>query len=572
MPRKLFLSFLGTNNYVECNYFDENDPDNHVDGVKYVQEALIQMYCREFKAEDQYCFFLTDMARKMNWENDGQWNKEEKAYNLKNKGLCRRLEDMNLQGKINPVEIPEGFSSEELWKIFESVFSCIEDGDEVYLDITHAFRSLPLLGLVLLNYAKTLKNIEVKGIYYGAFEKLGPATKVAQMNQQDRNAPVLNLLSVSVLQDWTNAAYEFIHYGKVKNLVSLTDQEIKPILSESKGQDEVANGLRVVNKVLKELATALSTNRGKVIYEGIKYNSLKEKIDLFTKEETFIKPLNGILKKLKEKVGEFEENDPMHWLKSTQWCIEHEMYQQATTQLQEGVLTWLCIKLSEINDFFDWKKKEPRNLLSSVFTIISQKINENAWRNEAEKYRCFTRELVQHKFIRKLATDFSALTQLRNDINHGGYNDDNTIAANKAIEKCKELFENFQSADWPSSLEIIFSPLLNLSNHPIATWTEKQLAEARRLYGDVEDLPFPLIPPDMTEEELEKLVEEYLQEIKQRAPAAVHIMGEMTFTCRLVQKLKEAGITCLASTTERLVQEVDGKKITEFRFVRFRKY
>jgi len=38
------------------------------------------------------------------------------------------------------------------------------------------------------------------------------------------------------------------------------------------------------------------------------------------------------------------------------------------------------------------------------------------------------------------------------------------------------------------------------------------------------------------------------------------------------QRLKAAGIPVLASTTERLVEEKDGKKVVAFRFVRFREY
>ena len=53
----------------------------------------------------------------------------------------------------------------------------------------------------------------------------------------------------------------------------------------------------------------------------------------------------------------------------------------------------------------------------------------------------------------------------------------------------------------------------------------------------------------------------------------VHVMGEMTFTYNLVTALKEVGIVCLASTTERLVKMMpDGKKVSEFKFVQFREY
>jgi len=50
-------------------------------------------------------------------------------------------------------------------------------------------------------------------------------------------------------------------------------------------------------------------------------------------------------------------------------------------------------------------------------------------------------------------------------------------------------------------------------------------------------------------------------------------MGEMTFTCALVQTLQKEGISSLASASERaVIAEGDGKKTIIFDFVRFRKY
>lgn len=114
--------------------------------------------------------------------------------------------------------------------------------------------------------------------------------------------------------------------------------------------------------------------------------------------------------------------------------------------------------------------------------------------------------------------------------------------------------------------------LLNLSNHPSPTWSGAQLKAAREQYGEVEDLPFPSIGPDWSPEEVQALAQEYFDIVVQRRPAAVHLMGEMVFTFALVQKLKAAGIPCLASTTERLVREENGRKIVQFRFIRFRPY
>ena len=114
--------------------------------------------------------------------------------------------------------------------------------------------------------------------------------------------------------------------------------------------------------------------------------------------------------------------------------------------------------------------------------------------------------------------------------------------------------------------------LLNLSNHPSDRWPDAQRRAATDLYGSIHDLPFPNVPPAATTDEVRALVEAYEARILSLDPTAVHLMGEMTFTFALVQRLQAIGIPCIASTTERIAEERDGQKVVTFRFVQFRGY
>jgi hypothetical protein len=114
--------------------------------------------------------------------------------------------------------------------------------------------------------------------------------------------------------------------------------------------------------------------------------------------------------------------------------------------------------------------------------------------------------------------------------------------------------------------------LLNLTNHPSTRWSEKQLAIAEEAYGSVHDLPFPNIPSGMDGEEVDALAEDYYQRVVAAEVTAVHLQGEMAFTYALVWRLRAHNIPVVASTSERLVEERDGKKIIQFNFVRFRAY
>lgn len=115
---------------------------------------------------------------------------------------------------------------------------------------------------------------------------------------------------------------------------------------------------------------------------------------------------------------------------------------------------------------------------------------------------------------------------------------------------------------------------INLTNHPSEKWGEEQLEAAHR-YGEIVDLSFPIIEPTFTKDDILFLVKENTEIIVgiKDEDIVVHVMGEMTFTYNLVNALKEFGITCLASTTERnTIILPDGKKVSEFKFVQFREY
>lgn len=117
--------------------------------------------------------------------------------------------------------------------------------------------------------------------------------------------------------------------------------------------------------------------------------------------------------------------------------------------------------------------------------------------------------------------------------------------------------------------------LINFSNHPSSLWEQEQL-EAAKEYGEVIDIPFPSVDPDANDEEIQQLADHYVHKLltfSSKQHITVHIMGEMTFTYKVVSQLKELGIECIASTTERDAEILnDGRKISDFQFVRFRKY
>lgn len=118
--------------------------------------------------------------------------------------------------------------------------------------------------------------------------------------------------------------------------------------------------------------------------------------------------------------------------------------------------------------------------------------------------------------------------------------------------------------------------LINLSNHPSSMWEKEQIESANSLYGDVFDLPFPMVDPKGDRQYIESLADKYIEKLLAIANgenAVVHLMGELTLTFAILNKMINLGFRCVASTTERDVTiSEDGTKNVKFNFIQFRDY
>lgn len=121
------------------------------------------------------------------------------------------------------------------------------------------------------------------------------------------------------------------------------------------------------------------------------------------------------------------------------------------------------------------------------------------------------------------------------------------------------------------------SIFVNYTNHPSSFWAAEQINEAEKL-GKVVDIPFPVVPPQATEREIQDMVTEQVEKIIALTPVAVLCQGEFSLCYGIVSRLKKHGIKVLAACSCRQVMESiddisgNGQKVTSFKFVRFREY
>jgi len=142
MARKVFISFLGATTYGECDY--HKDGKSYGGKLRFIQEATLNyLNATDWSKTDIAYIMLTEGSEKNNWIDNLNHNSIE---NNIREGLKTRLDKMNLPFQVEPIKnLPDGNNEEEIWKIFERVFEKINYNDELYFDITHGYRYLPML-------------------------------------------------------------------------------------------------------------------------------------------------------------------------------------------------------------------------------------------------------------------------------------------------------------------------------------------------------------------------------------------------------------------------------------------
>jgi len=421
MGRK-FFSFLGTNDYVEVNFFFGTE-ENIVRNCRFVQQALTELFCQEWNEKDKIKIFLTKEAEEKNWKTPNIYKKT---------GLEKTLLKINLKCKIEKVLIPEGKNEEELWEIFKIFLQNIDEKDKIIFDITHSFRSLPLLVSIVLNYAKFLKNIEVEGIYYGAAEFIGRIDRIKTTPIEKRDVPIFDLTPFVSLFDWTVGIERFLDTGDASIISKLTTTSLYSFL-KTMGRKKIDEDILKIKNFatsLKNFSDNLSTSRALYIFSSTKRISESVKnvkqLDIFK----FLPPILPLIEKVEGKFEQFENTDEITaQFKGVKWALEHNFIQQGFTILREFIISFVCQ-----NCGMDYRKKEAREKVSIILNKKARP-EENKVSSEVkiepeiEKYLSANKEVIEI---------WGQVIQYRNDINHAGY-----LEGAHKPEDFKEKLEEF---------------------------------------------------------------------------------------------------------------------------------
>jgi len=230
--------------------------------------------------------------------------------------------------------IDYGINDDELWAIFErylEISESIEDGDELYLDITHSFRSLAMMSLVMTQFASSIsgKKFRLKGVYYGMLEYLNET--------EEKIAPIVNLNILFELQEWIKAIDAIKKYSDFDPLIEILDKE----------------GIELnAHNAFLQLNNAIDMGNMASIYSFVKTASKKIRAISESKNKV-IKLLAEEVIALVDELDKEKMSDFQYAL--AKWFYKNKNYAMSYMALAEAIITKAC----EIKGY-DIKSQEGR--------------------------------------------------------------------------------------------------------------------------------------------------------------------------------------------------------------------
>lgn len=354
-------------------------------------DNLYEYYCKKYNIDydEEYAMSLFETIVEANKDMDISQLKIEKFNNIFN-------------GKIEGRVTKYGVDSEQIFDNFNIILNLqdtLKDGDEVYIDITHSFRSNAMWMFLVMNFITDLmdKNIEIKMISYGMLEII---------DRENNVAPIVDLNAFYKLLKWIKGAQSFKNYGNSYLLLDNIENE-------------------ELRKKLKTFSHAMNLN-----YIG----TLKQNLNSLKKLLPEIDEMKGPGKLLipqivREFVKEFDgvKKDFILQVRLAKWHYKQSRYAMAYININEAIKGYVA---DELREFYPEKSEEELlDYARKWFFKLEPRVSRPNFKKDNEN-----KKIIEYYKI------FDHSRRVRNDIAHSLGQKDSAINDITSLENyCAKL-------------------------------------------------------------------------------------------------------------------------------------
>ena len=324
------------------------------------------------------------------------------------------------KGKILGIVTRYGMNELEIFENFNLIIQIqdqLKDGDEVYLDITHSFRSNAFWLFLVMNYLTDVedKKIEIKAITYGMLEIID-----RNLPKEKQIAEVVDLNAFYKILQWIKGANNFKNYGNSY----LIEQNIEN---------------EKLSKKLKNFSDALNMNY---------IASLRQSINSLKKLEEDIKSLEGpakliIPKVIKDFMDRFatEEKDYLFQAELAKWHFEQKRYAMAYININESIIGFIMDAL-DLPLLTGDKKKDENKLAKDWLNMIVS-------RHEVNKIYPNFKVDRDNQELYEYIKIFEHSRRVRNEIAHSiGGKDSAVNDINSLKNYCEKIIDLLKNRDF----------------------------------------------------------------------------------------------------------------------------
>ncbi len=589
MSQPVFVSLLGASDYAEVAYgLTECDKAFEVQGeskpTKFIQIARLRALMArglEFDKDNTHVL-VTELSKNKNW---GNGLRTTTPY----VGLKTSLEEIGLKD-IEPIAIKDGKSTAELWENFQTIANLISKGDELYVDITHGFRSQSIILMLSLDYVVRAKGAEIVELTYGAYEA-----------KEDEVAPVFDLTGFLGIRDWSTAAALLEQSGDISQFAAMAESASKEVKKQLR---------RDMPRELKSLASSLQ-NFGDHLKQCRLHElplSATRVLDAIAQSRSWVRktveylPLDHILDDVREKIEPLAADPGPSYsavrgqLNCAAWCFHYENFIVGFTLLRETIgdliEVWVDKESGLSPEDRGARHLEVEKILGCLAHLAKPegaktlRLPKQPWAKEALAWL-----RAQGSKTEDLIGILGKVTTIRNQLDHGGTGSGKSSRTKKYKDAADETLRNTMGL-----LDQLVTGQTPVDEHPKKTpkmflvfshdLTKQQAEDARDSFGVEEFVVMPealkerwiqVDPESDSNEDLLHDVFGWIEDHKDHGDIVL-VQGEFGATFALVTSLKQEGDTTpvYATTRRSVIEKPDEGGIVRtqrlFEHVRFRAY
>lgn len=315
------LTFLGIGNYEEVLYRL---------GEQECRTKLCPVAISRIKGITDIVAFVTDEAR-CKWFNE----------------LVTEASAHGAASRAVGIDLPRDEAG--MWELFRAVEAEMHDAP-VVLDVTHAFRAIPLVAMAVAGFARATNPQVLNAVYYGAYEA----------RNREGVAPIIDLTSLVSVLDWTSAVAAFRHYGDASSMAGLMERTCDRLGRD--GFTAAASELRGVKSSLSAASEALRACRPRTAPSAAKdaQKQIEEHLPTIARHEPAFRAVSAELLEALGAIAAGAEAAANRavleaHLAMVRWYAEHRHPLHALALAREWIVTLACMLCG-----LDWTSREQR--------------------------------------------------------------------------------------------------------------------------------------------------------------------------------------------------------------------